>query len=259
MSKKLESTIVAVIRKTNEHHSFKLMDKGDNRKEISLVEVEKKKESMRQHGYIYSCPIIVDESYLIQDGQHRFLAAKDLGIPFSFIVCDQKTTPERAMLRHDAKKWRPIDVIYAYRKKPAYEFLINYSNIYGLDISKVYTIVTGKILVKTDKELYDGSLTITAEMIQRFHRIFPKLKDLVRARGGEFKSQLLAVKVLKVLCVLLELPEYNHKQMLKNLKSAPMDALFTFNKPSDAARALQKIHNGKGSKNSKVNLLGDFL
>lgn len=253
---------VTTIKQTKDYSLFKLMPPGKNREKINLNHVEDLKESMKQYGFFISQPIVVDSSFLIKNGQHRFLAAKSLGIPVLYLVDDEeKTTSESARLQHAlVKKWRPLDVIHNRKGNLHYSILLEYSERYKLEVTKVYTVLTGKIVSMTDKEFTEGNLIITTEMLSRFFRVLPKLNDLIKIRGGEFKSQLLAVKVLKVLCVLIELPEYNHKQMMRNLKNAPLDVLFTFNKPKDAATALQKIHNGtKRAKGSRVNLVGEFL
>ena len=253
---------VTTIKQTKNYDLFKLLPPGKNRQKIDLKHVEDLKESMQQYGFFISQPIVVDSSFVIKNGQHRFLAAKSLGIPLLYLVDDEeKTTSETARLQHAlVRKWRPIDVIYNKKNNTNYRMLLEYSERYKLEVTKIYTILTGKIVSMADKEFTDGHLVITQEMVARFYRILPKLNGLIAVRGGDFKSQLLAVKVLKVHCVLIELPEYNHQQMLKNLKNASMDVLFTFNKPKDATAALQKIHNGSSrSKNSKVNLTGVFL
>jgi len=254
--------IVTTIKQTKDYSLFKLMPPGENREKITLSHVEDLKESMKQYGFLISQPIVVDSSFLIKNGQHRFLAAKSLGIPVLYLVDDEeKTTAESARRQHGlVRKWRPLDIIHNGKRNWHYRILLEYSERYQLEVTKVYTILTGKIVSMKDKEFTEGTLKITNEMVSRFFRILPKLKDLIQIRGGEFKSQLLAVKVLRVLCVLIELPEYNHKQMIRNLKNAPLDVLFTFNKPKDAATALQKIHNGtKRAKGYRVNLVGEFL
>jgi hypothetical protein len=72
-------------------------------------------DSMKQHGYRHSCPIAVREilpgRYLIVDGQHRFQAAKNLGIAFYFIIDDDLDIETVRHMARTMRKWSLDDYV----------------------------------------------------------------------------------------------------------------------------------------------------
>jgi hypothetical protein len=62
-------------------------------------------------------PIIVSDDrskFLIVDGQHRFEVSKKLNEPVYYVVCDDITLQQIAILNSRADKWRAIDFLNCY-------------------------------------------------------------------------------------------------------------------------------------------------
>ena len=55
---------------------------------INRTRVKQIAESMRVFGYLPTFPIVVNDEETIRDGQHRFEAAKEAGVPYAYVICN---------------------------------------------------------------------------------------------------------------------------------------------------------------------------
>ena len=63
----------------------------DLNRPINRNRIEKLKESMKKHGYMSEFPVIINDSCEIIDGQHRYIAATELGIEYSYSIRDDES------------------------------------------------------------------------------------------------------------------------------------------------------------------------
>ncbi len=76
-----------------------------DRKRVDLL-----KEAIQQNNALHLFPIIVNQQRHIVDGQHRYTAAKELGVEIYYIIGDVR--PEDvAGFAFRTKKWSPIDYL----------------------------------------------------------------------------------------------------------------------------------------------------
>jgi hypothetical protein len=99
------------IRESSDYSIFKL--KEDNRN-ILLNHVENLANQMKKIGFCPSKSIQIDSNYNIIDGQHRFLAAKSIGIPVLYIIDDSldfilANKNRRGILAHDYIKYHAVN------------------------------------------------------------------------------------------------------------------------------------------------------
>ena len=78
--------------------------------------VKKLTASMTKHGWISAYPMNVvmngNGKFKIKDGHHRFEIACRLGIPFKYVICDDKSTIYE--LDGATNKWSTIDTLVSY-------------------------------------------------------------------------------------------------------------------------------------------------
>ena len=67
--------------------------------------------SMKRLGFVATTPIVVNEQMEIIDGQHRFQAAKNLGIPFYFLVDDRLKVGDVREMAKAAAAWSFDDYV----------------------------------------------------------------------------------------------------------------------------------------------------
>lgn len=94
---------------TNDYSMFAQIE---GNRVVNKLHVERLKTSF-QKNYLMS-PIIVNQNYEIIDGQHRFNAAKVLGLPINFIVINGYGLREVQTLNTNMKNWKKEDYLHAY-------------------------------------------------------------------------------------------------------------------------------------------------
>ena len=163
---------------TSNYDSF--VFRGDNR-DIDLNHVKKIAESMTEKGW-QGVPIEISVNekgeYQIEDGQHRYMAAKDTKTPINFIMVKSKTVYEIATQNSMKKGWNNSDFISAYAGSGNY----NYKRLEGLQrefkntaLSDILDVVSESGYGKRKEELKKGYLRITDE---QFYKARTVLKDL---------------------------------------------------------------------------------
>lgn len=108
--------------------------------------VEKLKQLIQKYGYIKSLPIIVDPDGCIIDGQHRYLACKELKIEPTIVVEKDNLHTLVPVINANQKKWNLADFVkyYSNRGLEHYIILEQVCKAKGLSPSLVYAIVYGK-------------------------------------------------------------------------------------------------------------------
>ena len=93
-------------------------------------------ESITKIGYVKSEPILVDENYFIIDGQHRFMACKELGLPIHYEYKELDIDNKEAMLllNKNQQIWRLEDYAQSWAKEGIAFYLeyICFENLYKL-------------------------------------------------------------------------------------------------------------------------------
>ena len=62
----------------------------------------------------FSCPIVVNEKKFILDGQHRYTAAKQLGIPIYYIIMHGGVKSDIKNRNINIKNWKLDDYVHYY-------------------------------------------------------------------------------------------------------------------------------------------------
>lgn len=71
--------------KNYENFTFLTANRPINRNHVNKI-----KKSLSEYGYLDSQPITVTADMKILDGQHRFIACKEMGLPIKFVQLDTK-------------------------------------------------------------------------------------------------------------------------------------------------------------------------
>lgn len=84
---------------------------------INKNNVEKIKASYREWGVIPGRPILVDSDFNIIDGQHRFLALKDLGFAIPYEIIGGNVIGKTMALNSNQDHWQLIDFVKSYAEQ----------------------------------------------------------------------------------------------------------------------------------------------
>lgn len=109
--------VVNQVNQTNDYEMFKTLD---GNRTVNKLHVNRLKESFKT-AYLLS-PILINQLNQIIDGQHRFEAAKSLGLPVNYIICNDYGLKEVQILNTNMKNWKKEDYLHAYcdLKHPEY-------------------------------------------------------------------------------------------------------------------------------------------
>jgi hypothetical protein len=96
-------------------------------------------ESIKENDYTKYQPILVNKKMEIVDGQNRFLACRDLGIPIHFIVSETINILAAADINKASKNWNSMDYVqhYAKRGRESYIDLLDICAKYDQKLSVV--------------------------------------------------------------------------------------------------------------------------
>lgn len=113
-------------------------------RDLKRGQVDRLKKLIEKNGYCNSMPIIVDEDGLIMDGQHRYVACKELGIEPPIVV--EKNFDIVPVLNSTQLSWTLRDFVKFYAEKGYEDYVIlqNICKEKNLSPMVVHAIITGK-------------------------------------------------------------------------------------------------------------------
>lgn len=121
------------IKKTKNYSIFKF-DTNKNRT-INYPHLMRLKDAITKNNLLSDNPIVVDEFNVVIDGQHRLMAAQQLGADVYYFVAQKMTISDTASINGTSRKWKVEDYLELYAKagnpnylwiksiKSRYEFL----------------------------------------------------------------------------------------------------------------------------------------
>lgn len=125
------------IRKTTNYDQFKILQ--FNRK-VRSAHVRVLTDSIKARNL--EIPIVVNEKSQIVDGQHRFMALKELGLPIHFIVKEGLGLEEVQILNSNQRNWTNIDYLHSYADRGCIEYVKarDFLKKYGWHLSSLQTL-----------------------------------------------------------------------------------------------------------------------
>lgn len=169
-----------MIKNTKDYEMFKFRD--DNRAKIDKYHVERIKNSIQSRNLLSMRPIIVNKNMEVVDGQHRLLAAKELGIDIYYTI-EKDLDISDVIIMNTSKSWGPLDYLNFYVKqgmdeyikldqfikKNNLQFKVAFTLIYGRAIKKFEEFRTGKFVMPEHN--YNESLDLCWETIDYIKKI----------------------------------------------------------------------------------------
>jgi hypothetical protein len=245
--------ISSQVQTTTNYESFKTLI--GNRKPNEL-HVKRLIQSFEKR-YLFS-PILVNEKFQIIDGQHRFLAAKKLNLPITYIIVNGYGLDEVQILNTNASNWKKEDYLKAYCDLGMEPYLLmrqfmNDFPDFGVGVSE---------MILTDNTMgADNSKTIDKiEMrMKGFQNGEFKVKNLETAYDNAEKIMMVKpyyegynrATFVKTLITLFKNKNYSHAEMLSKLANNP-SALTHCANVSQYKLLLEEIYNFR--RREKVNL-----
>jgi hypothetical protein len=90
-------------------------------------------QSIKKNNLLEAQPITVNADFEIIDGQHRFIAAKELGLPIYYIKVDGLEIDDAITLNINTRNWRYKDYLHYWidQGKESYIYFQNFMETYG--------------------------------------------------------------------------------------------------------------------------------
>jgi len=164
-----------------------------------VTKINKLMASMREHGYIPAYPLHVTKNshgkLEIKAGHHRLTAAKELGIPVFYIICNDNATIHE--LEGATRPWSTRDYLESYcrlgdKQSAQYQIAADYVTHTGVTISCAVSILTGK---SDMSEFKRGDFTVTKmKYAQQIADIIKRCK----AAGFDHASNTLFVTAIRM-------------------------------------------------------------
>jgi len=192
-------------------------------------------------------PIIVDETYRIIDGQHRFEALKSIDLPIYFVKQDGLGLKEVQALNANTKNWSPVDYARSYAElgNENYKIYLNFKKKYKLNHDVLMKYLSLKNPITSDSfkagKLKVGDIQLSA-----------KYCDMLSDMGqyyDRYKQRAFALGFLRI----IGSEAYDHERMLSKFKSRT-DKIEGAVLAEDYAHKLEKIFNHGLTLENKVRL-----
>lgn len=106
---KKKDEIVCNVYKTTDYDKFKLLQ-GNRR--VNLHNLRRIKDSLASVQLM--TVVIVNSRFEIIDGQHRYLACKELSLPVYYLMCEDYGLKEVQVLNSNSSNWRKEDYLKSY-------------------------------------------------------------------------------------------------------------------------------------------------
>lgn len=119
---------------TKDYSFFKY---STNNRGIKPINVDKIKKSMIKFGFITGRPVLCTADGVIVDGQHRFEAAKQLGLSISYEIVETDFVETMIELNSTQTNWALLDYINSYADQgiDCYRKLLKFQEKYKLGMS----------------------------------------------------------------------------------------------------------------------------
>ena len=155
---------------TTNYNKFKF--KVGNR-EINRRHVAELKASMMKDGFDPMFPVIIDNDWYIQEGQHRFVAGSELGLPIPYKVGRKMTSEEIRNRNSTSKNWSSKDYIHSFAESGN----VNYKNLLllqkkypSISLSSLLSIAAGHLRSTNFANIKSGSLQLPTSSMEDMFR-----------------------------------------------------------------------------------------
>jgi hypothetical protein len=200
---------------TTNYGMFKFMP--TNRR-INQKLVDRLISSIKKIGYIKSRPVIINKAGVIIDGQHRYWACKQLGLPIYYEI--EKVDMNKAMLELNMNQsvWKLTEYVESWANYDieCYKRLLEFDRTYKLGISNSIKIIKG-LGHDNGKDIREGKdfkINTNSEEIADF---IIKCKPFIHFyKNGSF--------VHSVLVLFKKTDAKSRKKILDNMASVRMQA-----------------------------------
>lgn len=223
---------------TTDYEMFKTNPRLNRRVKTTSQQYRKIRDDLKNGTGEMWCAVIIDEDGTIADGQHRFVACKELNMPVEYIV--RKGSAQAIYeINSYRSNWTIEDFVTKYINKKSYKLLRDLREETGFSYNTLHAAIKGK-------EIHAGSFkagefTVSKSEEENFRVSYEYLLEIVNVRQGRFKKQLGKSRLVPQLMKLVRHPNYKHDRIIRNI-SNQVEIPSVGNK-NDAILLIDKLYN----------------
>lgn len=188
------TTLPLTLATSSDYGAFKMLEFN---RELHRGTIERIKLCMAEVGFLPIHPIIVTKDYEIIDGQHRFVAARELGIPFYYMITDGATDTAKAMIVSNTNKrsWTPDDYTNYYAKlnNPYYIGLQDFAKRHDVRTGVAMSFISGHSVnynKSVTKMFRDGLWCYTMDEMHKAEICFAGVTRITEIANLPFKGSI---------------------------------------------------------------------
>lgn len=233
-----------IVKTTNDYSIFKILE-GNRR--VNQLNLRRVISSMREYPLVSI--IMVNHRMEIIDGQHRYFACKELGLPINYVMVYGYGIKEVQVLNATGMNWSKVDYLETYVSRgdenyvkfkkfretyPQLSFTLCVRLLSGLSShrTKSYDGVQGTV-----KDFENGTFQI--KDLDKSHEIANMIVDY-----APFFSRFNDLTFCLTLITIFDNPNYDHERMMKRLMVQPT-ALKPCKTQKQYQELLEEIYNYK--------------
>lgn len=230
------------VQETKDYNSFSFLA---NNRRVHRGHIHRLMESMQEGagGLLKANPILVNESFEIIDGQHRFTAAKELGLSLYYIVVPGLTIRDSRTMNALQRGWGVMDwaLSYAEGGNKHYQKYLQLREDYNYSHSIILTAIYGG-QSKDAKGVFtlfrSGELKIDRETETKARERLSMLDELGLHYGGN-RNKKTAEAFIKV----MDRENFNLNRFFKKIDQQPDFLMTSYARSTDAVRAFEDLYN----------------
>lgn len=223
---------------TKDYKKFKLLH-GNRR--IDKHHVTKIGESMALYPEIFKIrPILVNDAFEIIDGQHRYYAAKELGIPVWYEKGGDIKTEDAVIINQNQRNWSVLDYArsYAARGNNNYKEFLRVHEEHPLAPMRVVMRYIGGPSKNKAGAFRSGEFEVVTLAVGEVY--LEQLEELI-----EINERFALTEPSLAMLRIFQVEGYDHDRMIHKLKTVP-DGLFNpYGKMEAVLRNLEDVYNWK--------------
>lgn len=234
---------------TTDYDKFSLMH---NNRDANRSHIEALKDAFVEKGNLTIVqPILVNESLQIIDGQHRYIAAKELGQPIYYTIREGLTIGDARSMNILHRAWTNEDFAWSYaeggnqqykdylklREDFGFGHAVTMNYIYGGDVSGVFGIFR-----RGELQIADPALV--RERLSKLYEVLEKVpENMIRDKN-------IAYALLKI----MKNPVYDQRRMLQKMELFGSATMRRFGDREEYLRALEETYNYRAGENNRIRL-----
>ncbi len=244
LEEKKAITIIGNIYETYNYELFKTLEgnRGTNKGHIKSLT------SSMEEIYLIS-PVIVNSKMEIIDGQHRYEAAKGLGLPIRYIIDKDASLRAVQLLNAKSKDWTPTDYMESYislGNKEYVKYKLFYEK-YKFNHTSCQALLNGNSAIRgqSSASQFNEGLFVCKDYDHA-----TKIADLVKL-SGEYYAGYKRRSYIFAIAELMKNNNFDYKQFLIKLNTQ-RDKMFDCTSKLKYIELIEDIYNYRSRK--KVNL-----